>query len=62
MSDDKTKVNCRLIARGTTQANTKALGDLQIPDPDSEVGKEIIQESIDAEEKNKNEDQSEDSE
>jgi len=46
MSDKKTKVECRLVTRGTQAANTKAIDDLAIPDPDSAVGKQIIEDEM----------------
>ena len=43
MSDKKTKMNCRLITRGTQKANAKVIDDLAIPDPELAIGKQIIQ-------------------
>lgn len=46
MSDKKTKVECRLIARGTDEANTQAVDDLAVPDPELAVGKKLIKEMM----------------
>lgn len=59
MDDKKTKVECRLITRGTDGANANVISDLNVPDPESTVGKQII---IEAEEKDvEDDDQSENS-
>lgn len=42
MDDKKTKVECRLITRGTDKANANAISDLNIPDPESTVGEQIL--------------------
>lgn len=55
MSDEKIKVECRLITRGTDRADVQATDDLKIPDPELAVGKRII------EEEEKDENRSEDS-
>ena len=49
MSDKKTKVDCRLITRGTDGANAKAIDDLAISDPEPAVGKQIIKEMLEEE-------------
>ncbi len=46
MSDKKTKVNCRLVTKGTEQADASANDDLNVPDPEPAVGKKIIQEAM----------------
>lgn len=50
VSDKKTKLNCRLITKGTEQVNASANDDLSVPDPEPTVGKKIIQEVIGEEE------------
>lgn len=45
MYDKKTKVECRLITRGTDKANANAIGDLNVPDPESTTGQQIIMEA-----------------
>lgn len=42
MSDIENKIECRLKATGTDQANEKVIKDLSVPDPDPEVGKKIL--------------------
>ncbi len=49
MSDKKTKMECRLTARGTNKANTKAVDDLVVPDPEPAVGERIIREAMEEE-------------
>jgi len=49
MSNKKTKVDCRLITRGTKVANTKVIDDLAIPDPELTVGKQVIQDAMEEE-------------
>ena len=44
MSDEKTKVGCSLVTRGTAKANTQAVDDLNIPDPEPAIGKRIVEE------------------
>jgi len=51
MSDKKTKIDCRLITRGSEAVNTKAVDDLSIPDPDLVKGKKIVLDEIDGETK-----------
>ena len=46
MSDKKTKVECRLITRGTDKVNAKAIDDLSIPDPEPTIGKKVIEEAM----------------
>ena len=50
MSDKKTKVDCRLVTRGTEKANAEAIGDLAIPDPEPIVGEQAIKEAIEKDE------------
>lgn len=45
MSDSKTKVDCRLITRGTDKANAKVIDDLAVPDPEPAIGKKVIREA-----------------
>jgi len=49
MSDKKTKVECRLLTRGTDKVNAKVIDDLKIPDPESTEGMRVIQEEIEKE-------------
>jgi hypothetical protein len=49
MSDKKTKIECHLTTKGTDGANSKAVGDLTIPDPDPSIGKKILQEAMEEE-------------
>ncbi len=44
MSGEKTKVECRLIPRGTNKANASVVDDLAVPDPEPAEGKQIIKE------------------
>lgn len=44
MSDEESKIDCRLKATGTSRANAKVVKDLSIPDPDPAVGKKILEE------------------
>lgn len=46
MSDEKTKLNCRLVTKGTEQADASASDDLSVPDPEPAVGEKIIQEAM----------------
>ncbi|KKN91106.1 hypothetical protein LCGC14_0219710 [marine sediment metagenome] len=46
MSDKKTKVECRLVTRGTEKANANAIDDLAIPDPEPDVGEQIIKKEM----------------
>jgi hypothetical protein len=46
VSEEITKVDCHLIARGTQEADTQASDDLDIPDPDPSVGEKIVEEEI----------------
>jgi hypothetical protein len=43
VSDEKTKVECRLITKGTDKVNVSVVDDLAVPDPEPAVGKRIIQ-------------------
>lgn len=49
MMDKKTQVDCRLVTRGTNRANAQAIDDLNIPDPESAVGKQIIKKMLEEE-------------
>jgi hypothetical protein len=42
MSDEKTKIECRLVTRGTEGAEAQANDDLSVPDPEQAIGKQII--------------------
>lgn len=42
MSDVENKIECRLKAMGTDQANEKVIKDLAVSDPDPEVGKKVL--------------------
>lgn len=46
MSDEKTKIECGLVTRGTTKANSQAVDDLTILDPDPIIGKRIVEEGL----------------
>ena len=46
MSDKKTKVECRLLTRGTDKVNAKVIDYLKIPDPESTEGMRVIQEEL----------------
>lgn len=46
LSEEITKINCHLIARGTRKVNGRVLDDLAIPDPDLATGKKIIEKEI----------------
>lgn len=54
MNDEKTKVECRLVARGTEEANSKVIDDLSIPDPESATGAQVIKEVMEKDTKNDN--------
>jgi hypothetical protein len=55
MSEEKTKVDCHLTARGTDKANADAIEDLAVPDPEPVVGEQIIKDAIEDEEENDSE-------
>ena len=40
----KTKIDCQLITRGTTEVDKQVDEDLNILDPDAAIGKKIIEE------------------
>ena len=42
MSDEKIEVDCHLSTHGTDKANAKAIDDLSVPDPEPDVGEQII--------------------
>lgn len=50
MSDKKTKIECRLITKGTDKANASVIDDLVIPDPEPAIGKRIIREELEDDE------------
>ena len=52
MSDKPTKIDCRLVARGTKGVEAQADDDLNVPDPDSATGKRIIKEALEEDEEN----------
>lgn len=54
MKNEKTKIGCRLMTRGTGAANAKVLDDLIIPDPDPAVGKQIIVDAVEEEKDDEN--------
>ncbi|GAI96478.1 unnamed protein product [marine sediment metagenome] len=45
MSNKKTKINCHLITRGTSEADAQVVDDLTVPDPELAIGEQIIQEA-----------------
>jgi hypothetical protein len=49
MSDKKTKVECRLLTRGTNKVNEKVIDDLKVPDPESTEGMRVLQEEMEKE-------------
>ncbi len=55
VSDKKTKLSCRLVTKGTEQANANASDDLNVPDPEPAVGEKIIQEAMREEEEDDSE-------
>lgn len=46
MSDKKTKVDCQLSIYGTAKADAKATQDMDIPDPEPSIGRQIIKDAI----------------
>ena len=44
MSEKKSKIDGRLKATGTIEANAKVIEDLSVPDPEPAVGKKILDE------------------
>lgn len=42
MSDEKIKVECHLKTKGTDEVEDKVSDDLDVPDPELAVGKQII--------------------
>ncbi len=46
MRNNKTKVECCLITRGTDKANANAVDDLSVQDPEQVVGKKVIEEAM----------------
>lgn len=60
MSDKKTKVNCRLITRGTEKVNAQVIDDLAVPDPEPDVGEQAIKEATEKDVKDEKDDKGED--
>jgi len=53
MEENKTKIKCNLVTRGTDKVRAAVTDDLSIPDPDPVIGKQIIDEAmIDKDEEN----------
>ncbi len=46
MSDKKINIKCNLTTQGTDGANAKAISDLEVSDPEPEIGKQIIKDAI----------------
>ena len=46
MGDEKIKVECRLITRGTDKVDAQAVDDLSVPDPELAIGKKVIENAI----------------
>lgn len=42
MSENESKIDCRLKATGTSKANAKVIEDLSVSDPEPAVGKKIL--------------------
>ena len=59
MSDEQKKIECRLKATGTDQANEKVIKDLAVPDPEPKDGKRVLGELM--EEESKDDDESKNS-
>lgn len=51
MSDKKTKIDCKLSVFGTAKADAKVAQDMNIPDPGLAVGKQLIKNAIEDDEK-----------
>lgn len=51
MNRKKNKIDCQLKAMGTDKANEKVVEDLSVPDPDPEVGKQVLDELMEKESK-----------
>lgn len=47
MSDKKTKIECHLNVQGTDRVNVKVIDDLKIPDPEPDVGGQVIKDVMD---------------
>ena len=41
---EKTKINCRLTAKGAIDVNAKVIDDLNVPDPENKVLEELFDE------------------
>lgn len=50
VSDKKTKFKCCLVAHGTDKANARAIGDLNISDPELAIGEQIIKKALEEDE------------
>jgi hypothetical protein len=46
VGDKKTQIKCRLITRGTENVEAEAISDLSVPDPESAIGKKIVDEAM----------------
>lgn len=46
MSDKKTKMECRLITRGTDKVNAQIIDDLAVPDPELDIGEQAIRKEM----------------
>jgi len=49
MKKKATHINCKLLTRGTHKANAQVVDDLSIIDPESDVGKQIMEDLINKE-------------
>ncbi len=49
MSDEKIKVECRLVTKSAKRVDAKVISDLAIPDPEKTVGKQIIEDVMEKE-------------
>ena len=46
MSHNKTKIDCLLVARGTSEVDSNVMDDMSISDPELAVGKELIHKAM----------------
>jgi len=49
MTDKNTRIDCHLSTHGTNKANAKAIDDLSVPDPEPDVGDQIVREAMEEE-------------
>ena len=56
MSDNKTKIHCKLLVFGTAKADAKAAQDMNIPDPGLAIGKQLIKNATEEDEKDVDDD------